>query len=87
MQPLKIIKKLQNLSVLKGSNIVFDIETNQKPKTVKWYKNDIEIISNTFKNVLKQITNTKYQLEILDANFDDNANFKVNFYLKIKIFN
>lgn len=77
MPLIEIVKRLEDQSVLKGTNVVLEIETNEKPKTVKWYKNGTEITLGASKVVIKQITDNKYQLEIPDTIEDDSANFKV----------
>lgn len=58
-----------------------EIKTNKLPKTIKWYKNGIEIVPNllTEKIFLNNVSDTEFQLKILDVNLDDDANYTVRF--------
>ncbi|KAI1702784.1 immunoglobulin domain-containing protein [Ditylenchus destructor] len=73
---IEIVKGLDDQTVDEGDNVVMEIETNEKPKQVKWYKNGKEVQSGD-KAQPKQVSDTKYQLLVPDAGEDDNADFKV----------
>ncbi|WKX89586.1 hypothetical protein Q1695_008890 [Nippostrongylus brasiliensis] len=73
---IEIVKGLQDTTVPQKETGVLEIETNQKPKQVKWYKNGKEITPSD-KPQAKQIDDNKYQLVIPDAGKDDTAEYKV----------
>ncbi|VDL77330.1 unnamed protein product [Nippostrongylus brasiliensis] len=73
---IEIVKGLQDTTVPQKETGVLEIETNQKPKQVKWYKNGKEITPSD-KPQAKQIDDNKYQLVIPDAGKDDTAEYKL----------
>lgn len=70
------LKGLDDRTVDLGADVAMEIETNCKPKTVKWYKNGREIRPTTHVKAEK-VADTKYRLEISGAEADDQAVYKV----------
>lgn len=81
---IKIVKGLEDNEVEKGANVNLEIETNETPQTIQWFKNGKEI-EPIDKIQPKKISDTKYQLKISDCDENDTANFKVLSFKLIKI--
>ncbi|CAI2304070.1 unnamed protein product [Caenorhabditis sp. 36 PRJEB53466] len=73
---ITFLKPLKDQTITEGENAEFAVETNTKPRTVKWYKNGQEIKPDA-RFVIEQKTDTKYQLVIKNAVRDDAATYKV----------
>uniref|UniRef100_A0A9J2P3W7 Immunoglobulin I-set domain protein n=1 Tax=Ascaris lumbricoides TaxID=6252 RepID=A0A9J2P3W7_ASCLU len=74
---LVITKSLEDQTVSDGEDAQLSIEVNAPPKTIRWYKNGKEI-SPSDKAKPKKIADTKYALEIADAEKDDAAEYTVS---------
>jgi len=77
LPPLGFVRPLTDQQVPKGQTAVLEIETNRAPKIVKWYKNGEELKPGQAKAQPKQISDTKFKLEIPDADEIDAANYSV----------
>ncbi|CAL2029366.1 unnamed protein product [Caenorhabditis brenneri] len=73
---ITFLKPLKDQTITEGENAEFSVETNTKPRTVKWYKNGQEIKPDA-RFVIEQKTDTKYQLVIKNAVRDDAATYKI----------
>uniref|UniRef100_A0A8R1DN92 Ig-like domain-containing protein n=1 Tax=Caenorhabditis japonica TaxID=281687 RepID=A0A8R1DN92_CAEJA len=73
---ITFLKPLKDQNITEGENAEFTVETNTKPRTVKWYKNGQEIKPDS-RFVIEQKTDTKFQLVIKNAVRDDAATYKV----------
>ncbi|NP_001343713.1 Muscle M-line assembly protein unc-89 [Caenorhabditis elegans] len=73
---ITFLKPLKDQSITEGENAEFSVETNTKPRIVKWYKNGQEIKPNS-RFIIEQKTDTKYQLVIKNAVRDDADTYKI----------
>lgn len=76
LPPLQITKRLQDQKVGKGETAILEIETSDKPREIRWYKNGKEVKPGD-KAQPKKVSDTVYRLEVPDADEDDTADFKV----------
>uniref|UniRef100_A0A7E4UT28 Muscle M-line assembly protein unc-89 n=1 Tax=Panagrellus redivivus TaxID=6233 RepID=A0A7E4UT28_PANRE len=74
---LTFVKPLSDVSVTEGEPAEFVIETNAKPKTVKWYKNGQEVRAARGRAVISTIDDTKYSLKLINVDKDDSGEIKV----------
>lgn len=72
---LTFIVPLKDQEVVEGENAVFKLETNSKPRTVKWYKNGQEITPSA--HFVLSGDDKTYSLTIKQATKEDAAQFKV----------
>jgi hypothetical protein len=75
--PLGFVKGLEDQTEPKGQKAVLEVETNRAPRLVKWYKNGEELKPGETKAEPKQISDTKFRLEIPDADEEDSADYSV----------
>ncbi|TKR95914.1 hypothetical protein L596_010016 [Steinernema carpocapsae] len=75
-EPLGFVKGLEDQTVKPGDKAVLEVQTNGKPKQVKWYKNGKEISPSDHAEP-KQVSDAIYQLVIPDATKDDSADYKI----------
>ncbi|KAK0423255.1 hypothetical protein QR680_008049 [Steinernema hermaphroditum] len=75
-EPIRFKKGLEDQTAKVGDKVILEVETNGKPKQVKWYKNGKEIAPGDHAEP-KAVSDTKYQLVIPEATEDDSADFKV----------
>uniref|UniRef100_A0A1I7TK31 Ig-like domain-containing protein n=1 Tax=Caenorhabditis tropicalis TaxID=1561998 RepID=A0A1I7TK31_9PELO len=73
---ITFLKPLKDQTITEGENAEFSVETNTKPRSVKWYKNGQQITPDS-RFVIEQKTDTKYQLVIKNAVRDDAATYKI----------
>ncbi|KAK6053089.1 immunoglobulin I-set domain protein [Cooperia oncophora] len=72
---LTFLKPLKDLEITEGENAEFQVETNAKPRVVKWYKNGQEIAPDA--RFVISGEETKYKLVIKNATREDAAEYKV----------
>ncbi|VDN19931.1 unnamed protein product [Cylicostephanus goldi] len=72
---LTFLKPLKDQEITEGENAEFQVETNAKPRTVKWYKNGREIAPDARFVVSEE--DTKFKLVIKNAVREDAAEYKV----------
>ncbi|CAD6189828.1 unnamed protein product [Caenorhabditis auriculariae] len=73
---IEIVKGLEDTTVPKGQKVVLGVETNRKPKSVKWYKNGKELGPDDKAKPGFDGEN-KPQLTIPDAGDEDAADYKI----------
>lgn len=71
----EFLKPLKDLDVTEGEKAEFMVETNCKPRTVKWYKNGQEVKPDDRIEIKGE--DTKYRLVIKEAKKDDAGQYKV----------
>ncbi|CAI5439881.1 unnamed protein product [Caenorhabditis angaria] len=74
---ITFLKPLKDQSITEGENADFTLETNTKPRTVKWYKNGQEIKDGAERMSIAQVSDTKFALTIKNAVRDDAAEYRV----------
>ncbi|EYB87861.1 hypothetical protein Y032_0256g374 [Ancylostoma ceylanicum] len=72
---LTFLTPLKDQEITEGENAEFQVETNAKPRVVKWYKNGQEITQDARTIITEE--ETKFKLVIKNATRDDTADFKV----------
>ncbi|KIH46991.1 immunoglobulin I-set domain protein, partial [Ancylostoma duodenale] len=72
---LTFLTPLKDQEITEGENAEFQVETNAKPRTVKWYKNGQEIKQDARTIITEE--ETKFKLVIKNATRDDAADYKV----------
>ncbi|CAF0817324.1 unnamed protein product [Adineta steineri] len=76
--PLLFIKKLEDIKVNEGDEVILDCQVNRQPKTKPtWYRNEKELIINDNIEII-QTEDNHIQLKIRKTSIDDHAEYTLN---------